>query len=151
MTFTGGNAGCPHSDHRGFNLFDQRRRGACPRASCLTIQNPFFSVIQLKGRDVSFPNRKSQTEKGVVIMSLKLNRLFVVLGFAGLAGCATAPTLTGRGTVAISSPGTRAIVAGPIDVRAYAGFRGGGNFLFNTGPGARGGWPGTPGAPPPPR
>src|SRR5258708_37281392 len=110
MTFTGGNAGCPHSDHRGFTFFDQRRRGACPRASCPTIQKPSFPVIQLKGRDVSFSNRKSQTEKGVAIMSLKLNRLFAVLGFAGLAACRTAPTLTAPGPVAFPSPATRALV-----------------------------------------
>jgi hypothetical protein len=66
-------------------------------------------------------------------MTTKLSRLAVVFGFAGhLAGCATAPALASRGTVFTSTPGTRAIIAGPVDVRAYSEFGGGEIFLAKT-------------------
>jgi hypothetical protein len=49
---------------------------------------------------------------------------FLVLGNA--AGCATsARGGATRGTVLASAPGTRAIVAGPTTMHAYAGFSGG--------------------------
>jgi hypothetical protein len=78
-------------------------------------------------------------------MTISLNRLFVVLGLAGhLAGCATSPTLTGRGTVVSRTPGTRAIVAGPIDVHAYSGFGGGEIYLVNATAGSDSDCAGTP-------
>jgi hypothetical protein len=70
-------------------------------------------------------------------MTIRLNRLLVVLGLAGhLAGCATSPTLAARGTVFNSAPGTRAIVAGPVDVHAYSGFGGGEIYLVNASTGS---------------
>jgi len=69
-------------------------------------------------------------------MATNINRLVAALGLAGqLAGCATSATsLTppGRGAVVINMPGTRAIVQGPIDVRAYSGFSGGEIYLVNS-------------------
>lgn len=50
--------------------------------------------------------------------------VFLVAG--SVAGCATSPTgRATRGTVVSPSPGTRAIVTGPIAMHAYAGFAGG--------------------------
>lgn len=70
-------------------------------------------------------------------MTTKLSGLAVVLGFVGhLTGCATSPALAGRGTVFTRVPGTRAIVAGPVDVRAYSEFGGGEIYLVNTDKGA---------------
>ncbi|HVR61905.1 MAG TPA: hypothetical protein VMU50_08400 [Polyangia bacterium] len=63
----------------------------------------------------------------------------IVLGLAGnLTACATSPTFTGRGTVVASSAGARAIVAGPVDVHAYAGFRGGEVYLVDGSSGSDG-------------
>jgi hypothetical protein len=67
-------------------------------------------------------------------MTTKLSGLIVVFGLAGLAGCATAPV--SRGAVLTTAPATRAIVAGPIDVRAYSGFRGGEIYFVKTSRGA---------------
>jgi hypothetical protein len=54
----------------------------------------------------------------------EVGMLFLVLGNA--AGCATsARGGAARGTVLASAPGTRAIVAGPVTMHAYAGFSGG--------------------------
>jgi hypothetical protein len=79
-------------------------------------------------------------------MTARLNGLFVVLGLAGhLAGCATAPTLAGRGTVVSRTPGTRAIVEGPVDVHAYSGFGGGEIYLVNAVTGSDSDCAGTPG------
>lgn len=45
---------------------------------------------------------------------------------ASVAGCAASPAgRAARGTVSSTSPGSRAIVAGPITVHAYAAFGGG--------------------------
>ncbi len=78
-------------------------------------------------------------------MTTRLNGLLVVLGLAGhLAGCATSPTLAGRGTVFSSAPGTRAIVAGPVDVHAYSGFGGGEIYLVNASTGSDSDCAGTP-------
>jgi hypothetical protein len=71
--------------------------------------------------------------------------MFVALGVAGhLAGCATSPTLTARGTVLSTTPGARAIVAGPADVHAYAGFDGGEIYLVHSNTGSNADCVGTP-------
>ena len=70
-------------------------------------------------------------------MTTRTIGLFIVLGLTGtLGGCATSPTFTGRGTVVSSTAGQRAIVAGPVDVHAYAGFGGGEVYLVNTNTGS---------------
>jgi hypothetical protein len=77
--------------------------------------------------------RGSQTtarHEGVVIMSKRLIGAFILV-VGSVAGCATSPAGSSvRGTVLASSPGSRAIVTGPITVHAYAGFAGG--EIYNT-------------------
>ena len=60
----------------------------------------------------------------------KLIGLFVLV-IGSVAGCATSPAgWAARGAVLSASPGTRAIVAGPTTMHAYAAFAGG--EIYNT-------------------
>jgi hypothetical protein len=78
-------------------------------------------------------------------MTTKLMRMFVALGVAGhLAGCATSPTLTARGTVLSTTPGASAIVDGAVEVHAYAGFEGGEIYLVRSNRGSNADCAGTP-------
>lgn len=63
-------------------------------------------------------------------MNKKLRGAFILV-VGTFAGCATSPAgREVRGTVVTRSPGSRAIVTGPITMHAYAGFAGG--EIYNT-------------------